>query len=152
MNLKETKEAYDCNIPLPVVEMEDRAQNVKYSHPNWTEQYLKMPFKEWDGKAMLYSDLLDKYFADEDSIDMAVENNNIKYEDLRLIICDPVKLDPIDPDVIFEEFLPEGYSFSEIASMDLRMAVIDLNVLIADEKQWSWEQGDYRTDGVLYYK
>lgn len=112
------------------------------------EIYNKMPFKEWDGETPLYSRAFEEYFYSEDCISdfIASHDKNIKSDDLRLIICEPSKPNEIDPDNHWEDIYPEGHSFSEVASENLKTAIQNLNQVISEEKPWSWFPGKFRTD------
>lgn len=61
------------------------------------ERYSAMPRAEWDGKAMLYSDARDEYYADMDSVEDCLDEGET-IESLRLIICKPNGVMPLDSD------------------------------------------------------
>lgn len=61
------------------------------------ERYNAMPRAEWDGKAMLYSDARDEYYADMDGAEDVIEEGET-IESLRLIICEQNYVRPLDSD------------------------------------------------------
>lgn len=70
--------------------------------------YWEKPLVEWDGESPLYDDFSEEYFFyGEGEILDHYEDNNLKIEDLRLLICEPQLLHQIDPSDIFEELIPE---------------------------------------------
>ena len=59
--------------------------------------YLARPRKPWDGKTMLYSLAADKYYHSlEEAEDDLEEHDSL--EDLRLVICEPIYLHPLEAD------------------------------------------------------
>lgn len=98
-------------------------------------KYDAMPRSEWDGKAMLYSDVRDKYY---DSIEYAeddLEENEI-LADLRLIICEPNYARQLDPDYFIDE-LPEDGDLPDW----LEEAVVAFNKAISNGEPLSWTPG-----------
>jgi hypothetical protein len=73
---------------------------------NDAERYSKLPEKEWDGKGMVYSDVLEKFYSDWGEIEDDAEENDISFDDMRLVICEPVYLHQIDDDEWCDE-LPD---------------------------------------------
>jgi hypothetical protein len=79
-----------------------------------TARFFALPAKPWDGKVWLYSDSRDQYFASpEDAEDCLEADETI--EDLRLLICEPNYVRPLESD----------YFCDEIADDDLPSAVED---------------------------
>jgi len=72
------------------------------------EKYNLLPFKEWDGKEIVYSDYADKYFRDSDEIEDYCEEEEIEPSELRLLLCVPNHFDQIDSD-IWSDVLPEDF-------------------------------------------
>lgn len=70
------------------------------------EEYKAMPKIEWDGKTMLYSDLLDQYYS---SLAEAAEDleDSQTLDDLRLIICEPNYVRPLGLDYFCNELADE---------------------------------------------
>jgi hypothetical protein len=65
-----------------------------------------LPFKEWNGKEIVYSDMADKYFQDSDEIEDYCEEEEIEPSELRLLLCVPNYFDQVDGD-IWSDVLPE---------------------------------------------
>lgn len=70
------------------------------------EKYNLLPFKEWNGKEIVYSDMADKYFRDSDEIEDYCEEEEIEPSELRLLLCVPNYFDQVDSD-IWSDVLPE---------------------------------------------
>jgi len=101
------------------------------------ERYNEMERKFWDGKTPLYSHVCDKYFFDDDLFDH-LEEFNCTAKSLRLIICEPMYLRPIDEDHFCDD-LPEDGELSE----DVLSALKELNLLIEKEGPVGWMPGKY---------
>lgn len=90
-------------------------------------RYEAMPEAEWDGKAVLYSDLNDSYYPGLDEIEDYLEdlNDGTTLEDLRLIICEPNFVRPLDIDYFSEELPEDGDLPTEVedAMKDFNEAV-----------------------------
>lgn len=81
---------------------------------NEIERYDAMPKAEWDGKAMLYSDARDEYYSDMDGAEDVLEEGET-IESLRLIICEPNCVRPLDSDYCSDDLaddmeLPDAIS------------------------------------------
>lgn len=61
-------------------------------------EYEKLKFKEWDGKEPVCLFDGEKYFFDQEDIDIYCEDNDIKPQDLQLVICEPNHFNGIDED------------------------------------------------------
>lgn len=105
------------------------------------ENYYKMPFKEWDGKTplVLFND--DRYFFDEDEIELYLEDNELHPSDLKLVICEPNHLHEVNPDY-WSDITPEDAELPEAVSK----ALDALNKAISEAKPFSWSEGIYRTE------
>lgn len=78
------------------------------------ERYDAMPKAEWDGKTMLYSDARDRYYVDiGDAEDVLEEGETI--ESLRLIICKPNCVSPLDSEYCSDD-LPDDTDLPDIIS------------------------------------
>ena len=72
------------------------------------KRYFEKPLAEWDGESPLYDEFSEQYFFNgEGEILDYCEDNDIKQEDLRLLICEPQLPYQIDPRDIYEELIPE---------------------------------------------
>jgi len=102
------------------------------------EHYLAMPVVEWDGKAMLYSDTTDTYFSDLASAYELADDDGVAVEDLRLIICVPNYVSPLEDDYCVDELPEDGDLPCEVrAAMDAFNAAVKGIVL-------SWSPGKTR--------
>lgn len=70
------------------------------------ERYNLLPFKEWDGKEIVYSDLTDQYFRDIDEIEEYCGENDIEPSELRLQLCVPNRFNEIDSDY-WSDIMPD---------------------------------------------
>lgn len=109
------------------------------------EKYEAMPFLEWDGQTPLTLHDDDEYFWDEDGVVDYCEMNDIRPEDLRLVICEPNYAWEIEPDDYYCDELPEDHRLADVYP-DLADAIEKVNELIRKkEKPLSWGAGKYRT-------
>lgn len=81
-------------------------------------RYNERPRAKWDGKAMLYSEALDKFFdTPEDAMDYAYledDENPMPLEDMRLVICEPDYARTIDSDYWQDQLPDDGELPAEI--------------------------------------
>lgn len=104
-------------------------------------KYMAMPFREWDGKTLLCIHDTDTYFQDEDDIFMYCEENDIKSEDLDLVLCEPVMPHALDPHDFYSDDLAEDCDMPDeiINAFDL------LNKTLATASPLSYREGKIRT-------
>lgn len=69
------------------------------------ERFEALPRADWDGKAMLYSESRDKYYAGPDDAEDELEEGET-LTDLRLVICNPNYVRQIDTEYFCDD-LPE---------------------------------------------
>lgn len=105
------------------------------------EIFLKTPFKEWDGKTPVVLFDNDTYFFSEDDIEYYCDDNELKPEDLRLLICEPLCLSQIDYDY-WNDDLPEDGELPPKVEEALKA----LNKAIEEEGTVSWWPGKFRTE------
>jgi hypothetical protein len=79
------------------------------------ERYAKKPRVKWDGKGMLYSEVLEEYFSDMDEVEEALFERNedsddlvLTLDDLRLVIAQPSYARTIDTSYWFDDLPDEG--------------------------------------------
>ena len=72
------------------------------------ERYKKRAQKEWDESIPVYSETADEYFNDRSEVEDFLEQSDegITAEDLRLLICEPVYLRPVEEDYWIDD-LPD---------------------------------------------
>ena len=101
------------------------------------ERYEAMPRAEWDGEAMLYSSVSDRYFdCIEDAEDSLDEGQTLA--DLRLVICKPNHVPQLTEDY-FSDKLPEDGDLPGY----LAKAIPAFNAAIKDAPVLSWSPGKF---------
>lgn len=98
------------------------------------ERWAKLPLVEWDGETPFCLDDSDHYFFDADSFydwlfdqneDGDEDDQRIRAEDVRLVLCDPVHYRPIDADYWYDDMPEDGDLPDDIAAaLDALNAVI----------------------------
>jgi hypothetical protein len=102
------------------------------------ERYAKRESKEWDGKTLLYSESADKYFFDEDDLMDFLADEGGSIESLRLLICEPEYLRPVEYDHWVDD-LPEDGELPEA----VEDAVEAVNKVIREQGPSAWYPGKY---------
>jgi hypothetical protein len=92
-----------------------------------------MPKEVWDGKGMIYSETADKYFSDWEEVDEYCEEENIKAESLRLVICKPNYLPLLDLDYGCDDLAEDGELPDEIVE-----AITKFNAVVKEVGAVSW--------------
>lgn len=121
------------------------------------EQWAKRERRPWDGKAMLYSDTHDKWFADDEEFlyfcddEMGEEKDprdvpmSKLAERFRVILGEEFKPREFDMASYLSDYLPENdrrdHGFEEIEKV--------VNDWIARGRPWSWTQSAYAWDGTV---
>jgi hypothetical protein len=102
--------------------------------------YDNLPFKEWDGvePVCLYGG--DEYFFSPDDVEWYLEDNELKPEDIMLVICEPNYLQAISSDY-WEDVLHEDQDIPD----ELKKLVEEVNKYIESSKPISWSPGKTRT-------
>lgn len=107
------------------------------------ERYAAREYRDWDGE-YLYSEYVDRYFFDIDEITDWCDEHNETPDKLRLVICEPVYCQEIDPEYWIDD-LPEEAYIDDVAP-EISDALEKLNSLIRETKPvLSWRPGKYRT-------
>lgn len=104
------------------------------------EKYKSYPFEEWDGLKPICTHDGEHYFFNEDEIEEYCEENEIKPEDLMLVICKPNYARKIDSS-IWEDDLAED---SEIPK-ELQEKINEMNNVIGKLKPLSYSPSKVRT-------
>lgn len=100
-------------------------------------RYSLLPKKVWNGEPV-YSEVVEEYFFDEDSVLEYCEMNDVEINDLRLVFCEPKYATQIDPNEYYNDLLPEDGELDAILSD----AFEALNKIIREHKEpLSWEPG-----------
>lgn len=102
------------------------------------ENYLKLPFKEYNGEPVVIRDT-DTYFFSEDEIVDYLEDNDLKEVDL--LFCDAQEWTPISSDV-WQDIMPDEEDF---LPEPLQAALDNLNQVIETLLPCSYFPGKVRT-------
>lgn len=105
------------------------------------EDYINLPFKEFDGEFPLYSHYVDEYFWDEDGIVNFCEENEVLEKELRLIICSPVKYAHVREDYWHDD-LPDDSDIPD----KLKQVLENLNSVIDELPPASYYPSKIRTE------
>lgn len=104
------------------------------------QKFLAMPRELWDTVTPLVLFDGDRYFFDPDDLVNYCEQYEVEIDSLRLVICEPQHLSPLDLCELYQDILPEDgdqYSFDD----DVRTALEAVNAAIAKSAPLSWIQG-----------
>lgn len=105
------------------------------------ERYEAMPEEDWDGRAMLYSQLTDRFYdgIDEAEYDADEMEGQPSLSDMRLVICRPVYAHPLETDYFAVDMMDEAASLPA----QIEEAMDAFNAAIAGVIL-SWEPGRTR--------
>ena len=107
------------------------------------ERYNDRELLEYSGQPV-YSDSFDEYFFREDDIYSYCMDNEVCYDDLCLIVCEPQYAREIDEEYWIDD-LPEDTYLDDVAP-EISEALAEINKKIRDTKPiLSWMPGKYRT-------
>jgi hypothetical protein len=109
------------------------------------ERYNAMPFKQWDGQTPLCLANSDQFFWSEEDIDIYLDDNELKPEDLRLVICEPNYMQELDAGYWDDVFAVD----MEELPKDIEDAMENLNRIIHKRNETqpiSWGEGKFRTE------
>ena len=122
----------DCGEPV------DRGRLIcPQCHENrQIKRYDAMPKEEWNGEGMLYSDAADRYFRDWDDVECFLEDEGGTADSLRLIICEPEYLPPIQDDYGCDVLAEDGELPDEVIE-----AIDKFNEIIKNAGAVSWYPG-----------
>lgn len=109
------------------------------------ERYNKLPFEEWDGKELVYSELAERYFNDSDEIEEYCEEEGVDSKDLRLLLCTPNYFRVVEND-LWDDVLPEE-SDGELPDK-LINAIEALNEVIKSLPAASYSPSNTRTEYI----
>lgn len=105
---------------------------------NDVARYNKKPRMEWDGEAMLYSEVMQDFFIDPESAEVFIDDGQT-LADLRLVICEPVYAHPLGSDYCSGD-LPDDSDGS--LPTEIENAIDTFNKAIAGVIL-SWKPGKY---------
>lgn len=110
------------------------------------ENYLKLPYKEWDGDApiCLYDD--DRYFFSEDELIDYLYDHELNGSDIQLVLCKGMPYQQIDGETVagdsHEDWEP---------SKELEEKIKEFNTYLATLPPHSWMPGKIRTSFDFTY-
>jgi len=107
--------------------------------------YEAMPYQEWDEctPLVLFDD--DRYFFDKDGLLDWCACEDIKVEDLQLVICKPNVIHRIEYNDMYCDDLPEDMGLEDVAP-EIAAALDKVNEMIKEHKTpLSWYAGKFRT-------
>lgn len=108
-------------------------------------RYSELEYIDWDGEGFVYSELMDKYFDEQELIDHLEENEDETTEDLMLVNCEPNYLSLVSD----ENWCDELSEDQELPS-ELLEALESLNVVIDNLPPINFSAGSKRI--VYKYK
>jgi hypothetical protein len=105
------------------------------------KRFLAMPIIEWDGETPLCVFNGDQYFYDEGQIEDYCEENEIEKENLKLVLCEPMRL-PILKNDFFDSCLDEDSDLPDA----LQTAINTFNKSVKVFDDLPWGPGKFRVE------
>lgn len=97
------------------------------------------PRKDWDGKSMVYSETLDRYYNSPDDAEDDVDGEDVMtLDELRLVICEPNYAHELTTE-IYSDLLDEDYNVPP----SIEAAMDAYNKAIKECEPLSWSPGKY---------
>lgn len=116
-------------------------------HKSAQERYLKLPYKDWDGKVPICLYDGDEYFWDEEKLLDYLYDHELNGSEVQLVFCDPVNYQSIDTETVagdsHEDWEP---------SKELEEKIAEFNKYLATLPAHSWFPGKVRTSYDYTYK
>jgi len=107
-------------------------------------RYIALPFQEWDGKTPLCIWGNDDFFWDSDDLWQYCEDNEVKSEDLELVLAHKGSISEVDIDSLNDEYCTEDESLSDFHP-EIAEKVEELNALIRKTEPKIWYGSRIRT-------
>lgn len=82
------------------------------------ERWLKLKEVEWDGETPLVLHDDDRFFFCIDDLEWYLEDNNLKLEDLRLVLCEEEGKPQFDMYNLTEDYLPDGLDHDDATKIN----------------------------------
>lgn len=111
------------------------------------ENYLKLPFKEWDMNEPICLYDGEEFFWDEQSLIDYLEENKLNGSDVRLVLCDPIHYQPIDCETVAGDAHEDWEPCAE-----LEQKINDFNKFLETLPPHSWYGGKIRTSYEYDFK
>jgi len=128
-------ECEDCHGPAP----KGWLVCDKCKEKRAVDRYEKREREEWDEKGMLYSEVADRYFSSWDEVADYLEEYNEQTGgplSLRLVICEPVFLSPVDEDNWSDDLAEDEELPDAVAT-----ALAEFNTVLREAAPVSWRPG-----------
>jgi len=71
-------------------------------------RYAAMPEARWDGKQMIYSETLERFFSDPEEAEDWLDEEGRDIVSLRLVLCEPCHIRPLDIDYLYDDLPEDG--------------------------------------------
>jgi hypothetical protein len=97
---------------------------------NREKRYKALEEVGWDGETPLTIFMEDQYFFYEDEIDSYCEENDVKVEDLQLVLCEPNSPLYFDIEDYFYDTMPEDSSIHDYTSENTKYSAKDIEEII----------------------
>ncbi|MDP2652060.1 MAG: hypothetical protein Q8O94_02900 [bacterium] len=109
------------------------------------EDYMDLEYEEWDGVTPLVLHDGDEYFFSDDDIESYVDlDDERKFEDLDLVICEPVFARLLDEELWWSDDLPDDTTMEDVFGADFTHLMDAMNEILRS-KPSCWRQGTKRT-------
>jgi hypothetical protein len=111
---------------------------------NAEKRYMNRELVDWDEKTPLYSEVYDQYFFDKDDLwEFLFDIQRPITEEVRLVLCEPVKLKCVDEDYWSDDLPEEG----ELPDSILE-ALEGLRIAIDGADPVAWSPGKFRVNSL----
>lgn len=110
------------------------------------ETYLKLQYKEWDGKEPICLYDGEKYFWDESDLIDYLYDNELNGDDVQLVFCVPITYEHIDGETIASESHEEWEPSKELSDK-----INEFNKYLSSLPPHSWTTGKTRTSYEYTY-
>ena len=104
------------------------------------DKFNALSAKEWDGKEPLCIFDTDTYFFDEDDLYDYCEDNDVRPEEIQLVICQPVEFQELNPYEFFSDELAEDQELPN----PIIEAANNFNEAVRQVLPFSWEEGKFK--------
>ena len=103
------------------------------------ERYAKLPTEKWDENVPTYSPVTDRYYWHKDDVLDEDPEGNFDPVGLQLVLCKPIYAPDVDPELIYEDLLPEYDKLSDVSKelvdvfQELNDRIKDANIILSYE-------------------
>ena len=85
------------------------------------ERYLEFPQKEWDEIVPAYSPVTDTYYWSWEEVQEDNCSGILSSIDMQLVLCKPVYAPGVDPEMYYEDLLPEYHDLCDVSPTLVRL-------------------------------